>query len=248
MDDTAFKGNGNCLRPITCSQFLHDVFNVNLDGLLGDEQSIGNIAVAIASGNLLQDLNLACGEVFVGIMLGQVCRDRSWNAFFPRVDCADSFHQVLGWHALQDVALRACSKRPLDFHVTFGSRQHDDAGIRELTANGHHGVDAILIWKPDIHQGYVRSKLAKPLQSLRSTGGLAHNAHVGLTIDKRGDSFPQQRMIIYGQDANTRLLAHWFPHSLGAEISFLGLAPNQRISHLPKGLDVEDTNATLPGT
>ena len=69
-------------------------------------------------------------------------------------------------------------------------------------------------------------------------GGLAHDAHVGLTIDKRGDSLPQQRMIIYGQDANTGLLAHWFPHSLGAEISFLGLAPNQRNSHLPKGLDV----------
>ena len=88
MNDAAFKGNGNCLRPVAGSQFLHDVFNVDLDGLLGDEQSIANIAVAIASGNLLQDLNLTRGEVFVGIMLGQVCRDRRLECvFFPRGPC-----------------------------------------------------------------------------------------------------------------------------------------------------------------
>ena len=66
-----FKRNRDGLGAITGSQLLHDVLDVHFHRFFGDEQTIGDVAVAIAAGNLLEDLDLACGKVFIGIVLGQ---------------------------------------------------------------------------------------------------------------------------------------------------------------------------------
>src|SRR5882762_6320005 len=61
-DDAATNSDRNGLGPILGSKFVHNAFDVNLDGVLGDSQVLTNIAVAVAFGNPSQDLDLALRE------------------------------------------------------------------------------------------------------------------------------------------------------------------------------------------
>src|SRR5437868_10860904 len=52
LDDAATYGNGYRLRAITGPQLLHDVFDMNLDGLFRDEELFGNVAISIPAGDV----------------------------------------------------------------------------------------------------------------------------------------------------------------------------------------------------
>lgn len=80
MNSAAFNGDGDGLRKVFGPESLHDVLNVYLHRRFGGKQSVGDVAVAIASGDLLEDLNFACGKVFVGAVLDQVRRNGRRNA------------------------------------------------------------------------------------------------------------------------------------------------------------------------
>ena len=61
MDDAAAEAYGDGLCPIGGAQLFHDVLDVDLHGFFGDEESCGNLAVAIAAGDLAQYLDFAAG-------------------------------------------------------------------------------------------------------------------------------------------------------------------------------------------
>ena len=47
MDNSPAQADGNALGPVTGTQFVHDVFDVGLDRLLGDEELVlCNVAIA----------------------------------------------------------------------------------------------------------------------------------------------------------------------------------------------------------
>ena len=71
------------------TQLLHDVLHVNLHGLLGDEQMLGDVAVSIAACHVLQDVLFALGQRFVADVFGQKRRDFRRDALLPRVDLPD---------------------------------------------------------------------------------------------------------------------------------------------------------------
>lgn len=47
VDNSAADGDGDGLRAAVGAQFLHDVFDVNLDGFLRDEELLGDISIAM---------------------------------------------------------------------------------------------------------------------------------------------------------------------------------------------------------
>ena len=83
MDHPPTKANGDRLRTVGGTQFLHDVLDVDLDGFLGDRKLLGNIAVAVAARKLSQNLDLSGGEGLVAKVLGQMGGDLGRNALFP---------------------------------------------------------------------------------------------------------------------------------------------------------------------
>ena len=62
LDNSPADRNGNCLRAVVSAQLLHDVFDVNLDGLLRDEESLRDVAIAIPASDMPEDLNLTLGQ------------------------------------------------------------------------------------------------------------------------------------------------------------------------------------------
>src|SRR5882724_3468737 len=61
------------LGAVLRSELVYQMLHVNLDGLLGDKKSFPNITVAIASGDLLEDFDLAWCESRVAKVVDDMC-------------------------------------------------------------------------------------------------------------------------------------------------------------------------------
>src|SRR5215475_8308277 len=74
------------------------------------------------------------------------------NLFSSGVHLSDGRQQLLRRHALQQVSASSCLQCPLDFHIAFKRRQHDDPSLWKFTANCDHRVNPALSRQSDVHQ------------------------------------------------------------------------------------------------
>ena len=58
VDDSPTQADGNRLGPVTGAQFIHDVFDMDLDRFLGDEELLRDVPIAVSPGNLAENLYL----------------------------------------------------------------------------------------------------------------------------------------------------------------------------------------------
>src|ERR1700722_16603772 len=120
---------------------------MNLDSLLGYEEEIRDIAIAISSRDLPKDIDLADCQAFIGHVLRQLGGNIRRNALLARVHLADGLNQLVGRRALQKVSAGPSLQRALDLDVALKCREHDDAGLREFRADRDHRVDAAQVRK-----------------------------------------------------------------------------------------------------
>src|ERR1700761_477321 len=73
--DPATDRNGDSLRAIAGSEFLHDVLHVPFHRLLGDEELFRNISIAVPAGHLLQHVYFSSGQKLIAEMFRQVSRN-----------------------------------------------------------------------------------------------------------------------------------------------------------------------------
>ena len=59
LDNSATDGDSHGLRAMCRAKFLHDVFDMNLDRVFGNEEALCNFPVSIALGGASEDLELA---------------------------------------------------------------------------------------------------------------------------------------------------------------------------------------------
>ncbi len=104
--------------------------------------------------------------------------------------------------SLQHIGIRARLERSLCQHVTTIRRENDDARIRELPANRRQRIDAAHSRHLDVEQGDVRLHDPELTDGFDARGNLGHETHVTLPGDERADSFPQQRVVVYGEYAD----------------------------------------------
>src|SRR5947209_2438422 len=86
LDNAAAHGNRDRLGAVAGAQLLHDVLDVNLDRVFGDEEELGDVAVPIPSGDVLQHVFLAVGQGLVADVLGEMRRHFGRNALFSGMD------------------------------------------------------------------------------------------------------------------------------------------------------------------
>jgi len=79
LKQAAPDSDGNGVRPIVGPQFVHQVFDVEVDGRLCDCEVIGDLFVAIAVANQAQDFQFSRGEVVVAHVFGEAGRDFGRN-------------------------------------------------------------------------------------------------------------------------------------------------------------------------
>src|SRR5208282_2276158 len=83
LNNAAADGNSDRLGAIVRAKFFHDVFNVNLHRTFGDKEAVGDVAIAVALCNLLQNFDFASGERFVAQMVRKARCNLAGMAFLP---------------------------------------------------------------------------------------------------------------------------------------------------------------------
>src|SRR6266404_3144415 len=156
FDDSATEANRDSLCAITRPQLLRDV------------------SIPVPPGNLTEDFYLTCRQVFVAQMLRELCRQLRRDALLSRMNLPNHFNQILGRHALEHVTAGSRLQRPLDFHVAFKGRQHNDARLGEFRSDGYHRIDTTLVRKPEVHESYVWLVLPKLLNAFLCVGRLGY--------------------------------------------------------------------------
>ena len=113
MNDAAADTNGHCFGTIAGSEFVHDVADVALNRLFGNEQKRCNIAVPITSGDRAQNLNLPFAQRIVPDMFGQMQSNFGRDMLLSTMNFPDYLEQLSTGQALQQVTLSAGTQRPL---------------------------------------------------------------------------------------------------------------------------------------
>ena len=226
MDYPAAYSDGDSFGAVAGSEFFHDVLDMSFDRLFGDEEERRYIGVSISPGYLLQNIHFALAQRFVAHMLRKMGRDFGGDVFLSCMHSADHLYKLPTWHGLEHVACSACLKCATDLYISFKGREHNDAGICELGANGDHCIDAADIGQPEIHERNVWPMLTETLYGLTSIGCLSHQQHVRFIPDDGRDSFPHERMVVDAEDSNWRGVAHLrsrvlSPPDLGSNFSRL---------------------------
>ena len=65
LDEAATCGDDKCVGTVMGSQLLHDVFDVNLHSLLGYEEPVGDVAISISTGKMLEHLGLPFAQILL---------------------------------------------------------------------------------------------------------------------------------------------------------------------------------------
>src|SRR5215212_10235446 len=103
--EAAADGRRGGLRAVGHAQLAEDVVDVALDGGLADVERGGNLLVAPAEDDLLQDFKLAPRQVRPADASREALGDDAGDAPPARVDGADGVLQLLEEHVLEQVAL-----------------------------------------------------------------------------------------------------------------------------------------------
>lgn len=66
--------------------------------------------------------------------------------------------------------------------------------------------------KIQVHQSNVGPVAAKQIECLGGIASCTHQQHVGLRLNQYGQTFTQERIVVYGEDADLT----WFHYSIFA--------------------------------
>src|SRR5580693_6062683 len=191
LNNPPAHSDGDCLRAITGTELFHDVFDMHLHSLFGDEELVRDIPVTISAGNLGENLNFASGERFVTVMFSQMGCDLRWNALLPTVYLTDRIDHILRRHALEHVSARSSFESTLNFNIALKRGQNNDSGLGKLRSDRDHRVNPADAGKSKVHKGHVGLVLAKLLNRLVGVAGFGNHLHVRLIINDSADPLAQ---------------------------------------------------------
>src|SRR6266566_5053204 len=115
LNDSSTNGDRDGLRPVIRMEFFHDVFQVGLHRLFRDKELFSDVAVAISSGKLTQDVHFTRSKLFITVVLSQIRRYLGRNPLLFAMDLPNYTHQFSRRHCLQNVSASSSLKRPLEF-------------------------------------------------------------------------------------------------------------------------------------
>ena len=94
LNDAAAYSDGDRFGAVACPEFFHDVLDMSLDRLFGDEEESRNVAISISSGYLLKNIHLPLAQGFVTHMLREMGCDFGGNMLLSCVHFADRLYRV----------------------------------------------------------------------------------------------------------------------------------------------------------
>src|SRR6266581_2631141 len=153
------------LRTILGLELLHYMFDVHLDRFLGNEQPFCDIAIAVTSRDMAEDLDLPVGQSLIAEMLDKLRDDFGRDSFLTGMNVPDRIRQFVGGHAFDQIPAGTCIESPLNFDVTFKCRQYQ------------------------VHESYVWPMRPKQPDSIVGVSGGGHQHHIRLATDDCANPF-----------------------------------------------------------
>src|SRR6266542_604459 len=142
LNDSSKDADRDCLCPIVRVEFLHDVLEMCFHRLFRDEELFSDVAVAIVSGKLTQDVNFTRSKLFITVVFSQIRGYLGWNPLLSSMDLPNYIHQFIRRRRLQNVSASSSLKRPLNFRATGKGRQNDEMRSSIFRPYRNHRVDA----------------------------------------------------------------------------------------------------------
>src|SRR6516165_7312899 len=208
MDDAASNGDGNGLCSVLGAELLHDVFDVNLDRLRRDLETLADVAIPLALGNPPEHLEFALTELVARDMVGQVLHQFRRQVLAARMHLANALDELIARRTLQDIAARTGFERAPDLIVSFESREYDESSVGELGADCRDRADAVLVRQPQIHECDIGPMTAELFDSLPGCSRHGYKLHVCLLVNDRRNALSKQGMVIDAEDADALESTH----------------------------------------
>jgi len=194
------------LEAVGDAEFVEDVVEMVLDGLLGDEKFFANFLVAEALGNELDDFLFAVAEQrlfaartgFAGLREG--FHDFGGHAIvepdFAGVHAMNAFYEKIGGGLLQDDAAGAEAHGADDIAIVFGGGENDNARGQRIEIDFLEDGEAVFIGHAEIEEKNIGLELGKKLDALRAVLRFADNGDVFVGIEKLAEAIAKDRVVV----------------------------------------------------
>ncbi len=196
--------------------FMHDVVAVAFDGANGKADGWGDLFIAHAAGEHLQDLNFAGGErragervvfggfAFLGILNEIV--DHGEGEFAGKegtaaLDLTDGLEQIDVSVGFEDVAIGAGAESFAGDILGEMHGEDEDVGFGGDGANFADGVEAVHLRHGEVEQDHFGFVFFDVLESFEAVGSLVANFDTGLEFKKAANSAADDGVIVGDEDA-----------------------------------------------
>jgi hypothetical protein len=194
------------LEAVGDAEFIEDVVEMVLDGLLGDEKFFADLFVAEALGDELDDFLFAVAEQrlfaaragFAGLREG--FHDFGGHTIvepdFAGVHAMNAFHEKIGGGLLQDDAARAEPHGADHIAIVFGGGENDDARRQRIEIDFLEDGEAVFIGHTKIEEKNIGLELGKKLDALRAVLRFADDGDVLVGIEKLAEAVAKDRVVV----------------------------------------------------
>src|SRR5262245_56529967 len=123
------------MSAIRCSEFAHDVLEMNLYGFFSNEEALANIPIAVPLGHLPENLHFAVTQTVFAEMLCKACRNFGRNTPLACIDLPDRVENLAWGHALEQVPMGSRLESASNFNITLKGGQNDDPSCWQFDAD-----------------------------------------------------------------------------------------------------------------
>jgi hypothetical protein len=188
------------------AEFVEDVVQVVLDGLLGDEKFFADFLVAETLGDELDDFLFAVAEQglfaaragFAG--LRKCFHDFGGHAIvepdFSGVHAMNTFDEKIGGGLLQDNAARAETHGADDVAIVFGGGENDDARGQRIEIDFFEDGEAVFVGHAKIEEKNIGLEFGEKLDALRAVLRFADDDDVLVGIEKLAEAIAKDRVVV----------------------------------------------------
>ena len=180
-----------------------------LDGVFGNEELRGDLTIAQAAGDEVEDLELALrerAERTAAASAGEVhdaARDARAQVGPAFGDGPKRTQQLVRGGGLRDEAVGAYADRAPDAALVVVHRQEDDPDVGMRAAELRRHLEAVLAGDLDVEQNDVGGHGLHERRHLVAASGLADNVESGLGGDRLHEALPHEHVVL--DNRNLRL-------------------------------------------
>jgi len=234
LSPSRLAGADNGLRPVHHLELTKDVGDMVAHGFLTQDETAGDLPVAVPLCNQPKNLSFSVGQVRKytrerGLLqrrevLRQALGNGRTEDGLTMTDRVNGPQDLRLLGALQEIASCSCSHRRKDRIVVFIHREHQDPNVWTDAENRSSGFNPILPWHVQVHENHIGLKRSGLGNRFLAHGGLPDYVGFRDGLEQDPHSVTKEGMVISNQDTNAvhrfllRLLpGQWEPdQNLGA--------------------------------